>query len=112
MARCLRSRPVSALTSPLGAVSVFSAVILLTRIPAMYGRALSNELLHETEHALYLLTALLIWVPVIGADPLPHHPPRPRSEVVWMIALGARCGGPFLVMRRWLGPGRDDRKVA
>jgi cytochrome c oxidase assembly factor CtaG len=97
LARCLRSRPVSALTSPVGAVSVFSAVILLTHIPAIYGRALSNELLHETEHALYLLTALLIWVPVIGADPLPH-PPRSRGQVVCMIA----CMLPMLLISIWL----------
>ena len=97
LARCLRSRPVSGLTSPAGAVSVFSAVILLTHIPAVYGSALSNELLHETEHALYLLTALLIWAPVIGADPLPH-PPGPRGQVVCMIA----CMLPMILIAIWL----------
>lgn len=97
LARCLRSRAICALTSPVGAVSVFSAVILLTHIPTVYGRALSNEFLHETEHALYLVTALLIWAPVIGADPLPH-PPAPRAQVVCMIA----CMLPMILISIWL----------
>ena len=56
----MHSRTVSALTSPVGSVSPFCAVILVTHIPAVYGLALTNEYLHETEHGLYLLTALLV----------------------------------------------------
>ncbi|MBV8911320.1 MAG: cytochrome c oxidase assembly protein [Gammaproteobacteria bacterium] len=97
LARCLHSRTISALVSPAGSVAIFSAVILLTHIPAVYGLALSNELLHETEHALYLLSALLVWAPVIGADPLPHRP-RPRGQVVCMIA----CMLPMVLLAVWL----------
>jgi hypothetical protein len=69
LARYMHSRMVSALTSPVGSVSLFCAVILVTHILAVYGLALTNECLHETEHGLYLLTALLVSAPLIGADP-------------------------------------------
>ena len=97
LAQCLHSRTVSALTTPVGSVSVFSAVILLTHIPAVYGLALSNELLHETEHALCLLSVLLVWAPVIGADPLPNRPGA-RGQVLCMTA----CMLPMALIAIWL----------
>ena len=97
LARCLRSRGLSVLTSPFGSVSLFWAVVLLTHIPAVYGLALTNDYLHETEHALYLLTALLVWGPLIGADPLPHRLGA-RSELVCMTA----CMLPMVLIALWL----------
>ena len=97
LARCLRSRTVSALTSPVGSVSLFSVAILVTHIPAVYGLALNNELLHETEHGLYLLTALLVWAPLIGADPLPRRA-GPRGQLACMLA----CMLPMILIALWL----------
>ena len=97
LAQCVHSRTISALVTPAGSVALFSAVILLTHIPVVYGSALSNELLHETEHALYLLSALLVWAPVIGADPLPHRP-GVRGQVGRMIA----CMLPMVLIAIWL----------
>jgi cytochrome c oxidase assembly factor CtaG len=95
--RGLQSRAVAVLTSPVGSVSLFSAVILFTHIPAVYGLALSNELLHETEHGLYLLAALLVWAPLIGADPLPHRPAG-RVQFACMLA----CMLPMMLIALWL----------
>ena len=97
LASRLRSGTISALTSPAGAVALFSAVILLTHIPAVYGLTLTNEYLHETEHGLYLLTALLVWAPLIGADPLPHGPGA-RGQITCMTA----CMLPMLLIALWL----------
>jgi putative membrane protein len=97
LARWLRSRTVSALTSPVGSVSLFSAVILVTHIPTVYGLVLTNESLHETEHGLYLLAALLVWAPLIGADPLPHRP-GPRGQLACMLA----CMLPMILIALWL----------
>lgn len=97
LARCLHSRAIFALTSPIGSVALFSALILLTHIPVIYGLVLSNELLHEAEHGLYLLAALLIWAPLIGADPLPHHP-GPRGQFTCMLA----CMLPMGLIALWL----------
>jgi putative copper resistance protein D len=100
--RCLQSPVVSVLTSPAGSVSLFSAVIFLTHVPAVYGLTLTNELLHDAEHGLYLLTALLVWSPLIGADPLPHRPGG-RVQVTCMFA----CMLPMMLIALWLATASD-----
>jgi putative membrane protein len=94
----LRSRPVSALTSPAGSVSLFSAVILITHLPVVYGLAVANDYVHVGEHALYLASALLMWAPLLGADPLPHRP-GPRGQLTCL----AVCMVPMLIVAAWLG---------
>jgi putative membrane protein len=98
LAELLRSRPVSVLTSPVGTISLFSVVILVTHIPAIYGLTLENDYLHEVEHGVYLLAAMLMWAPILGVDPLPHRP-GPSAQFAGMI-------GCLLVMGAvavWLG---------
>jgi cytochrome c oxidase assembly factor CtaG len=97
LARCLHSRAIAGLTSPVGSVSLFSVAILITHLPPVYGLALSNEFLHETEHGLYLLTALLVWAPLIGVDPLPHRPGF-RGQFACMLA----CMLPMILIAVWL----------
>jgi cytochrome c oxidase assembly factor CtaG len=97
LARALHSRAVTALTSPAGSVSLFSAVIVLTHLPAVYGLTLTSEFLHEAEHVIYLLTSLLVWAPLIGADPLPHRPGA-RGQVICMAA----CMLPMTLVALWL----------
>lgn len=43
------------------AVACFVAVLYLTHLTSVYDRALSNRLLHDAEHAVYLLAAILVW---------------------------------------------------
>jgi cytochrome c oxidase assembly factor CtaG len=102
LARCLRSRTVSVLTSPVGSVSLFSAVIFVTHIPAVYGLALTNGYLHEVEHGIYLVTALIVWSPLIGIDPLPHRP-GPGGQLVCMLA----CMLPMILIAFWLASAPD-----
>ncbi|HZO78775.1 MAG TPA: cytochrome c oxidase assembly protein [Solirubrobacteraceae bacterium] len=98
LGRWLRSRAVAAVTSPGGSVVLFSAVLLVTHLPAVYGSALSNDYVHEGEHALYLLTAVLVWAPLLGVDPLPHRP-GPRGQFACMVA----CMVPMGLIALWLG---------
>lgn len=86
LSRWLRSRLVSVVTGPVGSVSLFSAVLLLAYLPAVYGLALNNECVHEIEHGLFLLTSLLVWAPMIGVDPLPHRPRVAASWPAWSRA--------------------------
>jgi putative membrane protein len=98
LARALHSDVVSTLTRPTVSVAVFSAALILTHIPAVYGLALSNDYVHEAEHALYLTTALLVWVPLLGVDPFPHRA-GPRGQFGCMLA----CMVPMLLIAVWLG---------
>jgi cytochrome c oxidase assembly factor CtaG len=97
LARWLRSRPVTALTGPLGSAALFSTVVVGTHIPAVYELTLENEPAHIGEHALYLLTAVLIWAPLLRADPLPHRP-GPRARAACMLA----CMVPMALVSAWL----------
>jgi cytochrome c oxidase assembly factor CtaG len=97
LARWLRSPLVAALTGGIGAVTLFWAVLVLTHLPPVYGLALSNDYAHEAEHALYLFTALLVWAPLVGADPLPHRPGT-RGQLACMAA----CMVPMGLIALWL----------
>lgn len=98
LGRYLRSRAVAAVTSPFGSVALFCAVLLVTHLPAVYGLALSNDYVHEAEHALYLVTAVLVWAPLLGVDPLPHRPGS-GGQFACMVA----CMVPMGIVALWLG---------
>jgi len=102
LGRCLHTRAVSAVTGPVGSVSLFTAVLLISHLPIVYGLALRNDYVHEAEHGLYLLTALLVWAPLLGVDPLPHRP-GPRGRLVCMAA----CMLPMALIALWLGTAPD-----
>lgn len=97
LARWLRSRVVDCLTRPVGSALLFSLVILITHLPAVYGLALRNDYVHEAEHGLYLLCAIIVWAPLIGVDPLPHRP-GPRAQLACMLA----CMLPMVLIAIWL----------
>ncbi|HXD63072.1 MAG TPA: cytochrome c oxidase assembly protein [Solirubrobacteraceae bacterium] len=98
LAGWLHSRPLVWLTSPVGSVGVFSAVLLVSHVPPVYGLALTNDTVHEAEHAAYLAAALLMWAPLLGVDPLPHRPGR-RVQATCLAA----CMAPMLLVGAWLG---------
>jgi putative membrane protein len=78
-------------------VSLFAAVLLVAHLPAVYGLTLSNDYLHALEHGLFLVTSVLVWAPVIGADPLPHRQTA-RGQLACMVA----CMIPMAVLAAWL----------
>jgi len=102
LARGLHSRPVAAITGPVGSVSLFTAVLLISHLPTAYGLALRNDYIHEAEHGLYLVTALLVWAPLLGVDPLPRRP-GPRGRLACMGA----CMLPMALIAVWLGTAAD-----
>ncbi len=68
-----RLKPVAkTLTHPVVTFFVFSLFFSLWHIPVIYEGALANSLVHHTEHALFLFTALLLWWPLLS--PLPELP--------------------------------------
>ncbi|HEX5191898.1 MAG TPA: cytochrome c oxidase assembly protein [Solirubrobacteraceae bacterium] len=97
LARCLHSRIVLVLTSPVGSVGLFSIVVLGSHVPAVYDLTLSSEWAHVSEHALYLFSSVLIWAPLLGVDPLPGRAGA-RGQALCMAA----CMVPMAVVGVWL----------
>ncbi len=56
-------------SGPVSALGAFYAVIVLTHLTAFYDAALRHPLLHAFEHVLYLAAGLLVWWPIVDADP-------------------------------------------
>lgn len=50
---------------PLAAWAAFVVVMAGTHLPPFYDAAVRHPLLHELEHALYLASAILFWVPLV-----------------------------------------------
>ena len=83
----LHSRVMRALTFPVTAWVLFAAVMWGTHFSGLFDVALEAPLIHDLEHGLFLVSALLFWWPAVGADPAP-----------WRLAHPARIGYVFLQM--------------
>lgn len=77
----VRSRPLRVLTHPLVTWGLFAVVMWLTHFSPLYDLAVRNELVHVAEHWLYLVAAVLFWMPVVAADPIS------RRSLSWPLRL-------------------------
>lgn len=84
LARALGSRVVHRLTWPPLALALFAVALVATHIPTFYDLALRSPAVHVAEHALYLVTALVFWAPLVGSEPLTHRP-SPMARVLYLL---------------------------
>lgn len=56
------------LAKPVIAGVLFNAIVMITHIPQIVNRSVSNAPLHYSMHVLLVVTALLVWVPICGPD--------------------------------------------
>jgi cytochrome c oxidase assembly factor CtaG len=96
----LHSRIVKAISFPVVAWVLFAAVMWGTHFSPVFDAALENPLIHDLEHLVYLVAALLFWWPAVGVDPSPwrlSHPVRvlyvflqmPQNTFLAVAVLGA-----------------------
>jgi putative copper resistance protein D len=57
-----------------------------SHLTPIYNLALEREWVHQVEHVIYLLTALLFWWPAIGVDPGPHRLAHP-GRVLYLLLI-------------------------
>lgn len=73
---------------PMLAPAAFVVVLFATHLTSIYDDALGNRLLHEGEHAAYLVVAVAVWAAVLGPG---------RSGVGRVaVAFGVSAGGALL----------------
>jgi putative membrane protein len=96
----LHSRLLRVLSFPVVAWIALAAVMWGTHFSALFDVALENRFVHDLEHLLYLVAALLFWWPAVGLDPSPwrmSHPVRalyvflqmPQNTLLAVIILNA-----------------------
>jgi cytochrome c oxidase assembly factor CtaG len=85
LARGRWSAPLRALARPLAAWLLFNGIVVAWHIPAAYNATLTNETVHQVEHALFFFTGLLFWARVIDPGPL-------RPKLVWPARLAYVAG--------------------
>ncbi|MBS1868754.1 MAG: cytochrome c oxidase assembly protein [Actinobacteria bacterium] len=84
LARALRSRPARALTHPLVTWSLLPALLLATHLTGIFELTLRDPAAHAAEHLAYLAAAVLFWLPVLGAEPLPRRP-GPVGQLLYLL---------------------------
>ena len=85
----LHSRPVRVLSSPIVAWSLFVLVLWGTHLTAVYELTLRSPGVHALEHLLYMATAVLFWIPVVGLDPSPAELSHPARILYLFLAMPA-----------------------
>jgi putative copper resistance protein D len=73
------------LARPPMCLGAFSAVLVLTHIPAFYSATLRSPALHAFEHALYLGAGLLLWAPLLDVDPSPARRLGGFGRLIYML---------------------------
>ena len=83
---------------PLPCLAIFTAVVVLTHLPAFYDATLAHPLLHEAEHGLYLCAGLLLWWPILDVDPVRSRRLSGLGRLVYVLASMA----PMAVLGAYL----------
>ena len=73
----LHSRVVRWLSHPVVAWLLFAGVMWGTHFSPLFDASLENPAIHDLEHVLFLVVALLFWWPAVARDPAPWRMPHP-----------------------------------
>jgi putative membrane protein len=76
-----------AVTRPVPAAALFTAPIVLWHIPRFYEAALRDHNLHIVQHLVFLVTAVVMWWPILS--PVPELPRLPYpAQMLYLFLLG------------------------
>jgi cytochrome c oxidase assembly factor CtaG len=75
--------------------------LYLVHLSPLYEAALEHPPVHALEHALFLVSALIFWTPVLAIAPAPYAPGHPVRLLMLFLALptSAFLGFILYVMR-------------
>jgi len=108
--KTLRSRVMAAVTwPPFGAV-LYLTTFVGTHLTSFMNLALTNDSVHDGEHALYLVAGYLYFLPLIGREPIRWRVSYPSRIFLLFIAmpvdaftgliLGSESSNPFPALAR------------
>jgi putative membrane protein len=85
---------------PLVAFFGFNLVFALAHVPPFYELTLNSEPLHAAEHVVFVLTAMLMWMPILSPVPDIAAPYPPLGQVLYLFmqTIPASLVGALLAM--------------
>jgi len=89
LARGLRSRPVRALTHPAATCALLPAAMIASQLTGIYELTLRDPLAHALEHLVFLVAAILFWLPLLGREPLRRRPGLVGRMLYLLVAMPA-----------------------
>lgn len=78
-------RVVSWLAKPVIAGVAFNLIVMVTHIPDVVDRSVSNAPMHYSLHMLLVITALLVWMPICGPDQKLHL--QSGGKMIYLFAM-------------------------
>jgi putative copper resistance protein D len=83
----LHSRVMKAISFPVVTWILFAGYMWVSHFSALYELSLESPLIHQAEHAGFLVTALLFWWPAVAADPNPWRMRHPNRLVYTFLQM-------------------------
>jgi putative membrane protein len=83
----LESAPLRVASHPVTGWLAFTGVAWLTHFSPLFDLALEDPLVHDLEHVLFVVSALLFWFPVVGADPAPYRLGYPARLLYLLLQM-------------------------
>jgi len=85
--RAVRSKLAAALTFPLVGVALYIVVVVGTHLTGFMNVTLTNDTVHYTEHALYLVAGYLYFLPLVGREPIKWKLSFPAQLFLLFLAM-------------------------
>jgi cytochrome c oxidase assembly factor CtaG len=85
--RVIRSRVVSFLTWPPFTLAAYAAVIVSTHLTGLITTTITHPLLHDAEHAVYLVVGYLFFLPIVGSEPIRWRLSYPIRFLMLAVAM-------------------------
>jgi putative copper resistance protein D len=85
--RFVRSRFVSVVTFPLFGLAAYAATVAGTHLTGFMDLTAQHQVIHDSEHLLYLFVGLCFFAPLIGNEPLHWRLSRPLRFLVLFVAM-------------------------
>jgi putative membrane protein len=85
----IHSVPARIVTNPLVAWALFVGVLWGTHLTGAYDLALRSTAVHAIEHVALFATAILFWMPVVGADPTSARLSPPARILYLFVSMPA-----------------------
>jgi cytochrome c oxidase assembly factor CtaG len=85
--RAARSRVVSGLTWPAFGIIAYAVTVVGTHLTGVMGKVMTNGLLHDGEHALYLVVGYLFFLPLVSREPVRWRLSYPVALLVLFLTM-------------------------